>query len=555
MDRRSTLRTLLGRAKPIFTPENTQKTQITASAGLTPYAGDWTALQATHLLRRVTFGPTKTQIQDAVNNGLDATIAEILAPAPALAPPVNYDESDDPRVPIGSTWVDADYANRALNGYRRRSLYAWQMEVLRNAGINIAEKMTLFWHNHFVIEGINDPKFVYHYIKSLRDNSLGNFKELVKMMTINPAMLRYLNGNQNTKRSPNENYARELLELFSIGKGPQVGSGDYTNYTEEDILEISKILTGWIDTGWFSNNGQQIGAMFRENQHDTSDKTLSARFNNAVIRNNGEQEYSDLIDVIFQQEEVARFIVRKFYRYFIYYNIDEDIEQNIIEPLAQQMIAADFEIKPVIETLLKSEHFFQVGCIGCMIKNPIDFAIGILRQFDVSPIQNDLDVRYTTWLRIFYSIRDMQMGYFLPPNVAGWKAYYQQPQYYRTWIGSATLVARSNFAKRMVTYGYNISGNRTEVDVLGYLETLEMPSDVNMMIDELTELFLPQPISDEQKVYLKEALIQQLPDYEWTEEYIGYLDNPTDNRIVRSIQTKVERFFTALLNMAEHQLS
>jgi hypothetical protein len=255
MDRRATLATLLGRTKQ-------QKNARTASAapvvsGILPYAGPWEFEQAAHLLRRAMFGPNYQQIKDAVANGMDATVDQLLADLAMPDPPLNYNFNQDPNVPIGATWIDAPYSPTVnfLN-YRYQSLFGWTIEQIFTEGVSIREKMTLFWHNHFVTASgiVVDTKFVYNYITLLRENSLGNFRELVKAITINPAMLRYLNGNQNNKFAPNENYARELLELFTIGKGELAGPGDYTNYTEEDVIEIARVLTGWIDTGYFTNN-------------------------------------------------------------------------------------------------------------------------------------------------------------------------------------------------------------------------------------------------------------------------------------------------------------
>ena len=155
-----------------------------------------------------------------MQNGLNATVAEILAELPLPDPPVNYYSEDD-NVSIGQTWIDSPYPDnrQVARGARNRSLAGWSMGRLLNEGINIREKMVLFWHNHFAIERqkVNDPKFIYRYITLLRENALGNFKQLVKDVTIDPAMLRYLDGHQNTRRKPNENYARELLELFFTG--------------------------------------------------------------------------------------------------------------------------------------------------------------------------------------------------------------------------------------------------------------------------------------------------------------------------------------------------
>ena len=156
-------------------------------------------------------------------------------------------------------------------------------------------------------------------------------------------MLLYLNGNENTKEAPNENYARELLELFTIGKGEVAGPGDYTTFTEQDVQSMARVLTGW--TINLLAIGTKLESIFLAPRHDTGSKQLSSRFNDEIIENAGDQEYSNLIDVIFEQDEVSKFICRKIYRYFINHEIDDEIEANIIEPMAQIIRDDNYEVE------------------------------------------------------------------------------------------------------------------------------------------------------------------------------------------------------------------
>ena len=344
----------------------------TQTTGLDKYTGEWSLTDAAHLLRRTTFGPTLAEIKMGHAMGLDALVQRLIQPSPMPNPPLNANFADDPNVPIGSTWVTAPYvAGENLERYRNQSLAAWTLQQQLQEQFSLREKMTLFWYNHFAVHNINDPKYLYKHVTLLRENALGNFKQLVKEVTLDPAMLRFLNGNQNTRQAPNENFARELLELYTIGKGPQVAQGDYSNYTEEDVIAIAKVLTGWRDIGYRTlNPSVQLHAIFVANRHDTSTKQLSHRFGQAVIPNMGEREYSYLIDLIFQQQEVARFICRKLYRWFVYYVIDESVENAIIEPLADLLIRQNFELQEVVRTLISSEHFFDRLNRGPMIKHP-----------------------------------------------------------------------------------------------------------------------------------------------------------------------------------------
>ena len=561
MDRRTTLTTLLGKKNK--SDHNDLKNKIfqkaektgTTSSGLDPYTGPWEYEQAAHRLRRTTYGPTYVKIKDAVQNGLDNVITQLFAVQTLPSPPINYNYEDDSNVPIGTTWIDSPYSlTENFIGYRNRSLVAWTMGLMANEEISIREKMTLFWHNHFVIGDINDPKFVYKYITLLRENALGNFKDLVKKVTIDPAMLRYLNGNENTKTAPNENYARELMELFTLGKGDLAGPGDYTTFTEDDVVAMAKVLTGWRDIGFFTLEFNQIDSVFIANRHDTDPKQLSHRFDNVIIDNSNDEEYADLIDIIFQKEEVSKFICRKLYRWFVYYKIDDDVEQNIIVPMAQLLVDNDYEIAPVLEALLKSDHFYDVENYGCMIKNPMDFTMAMINQFEVQ-IPTDLELQYRVWLTLYEFPTILQMQYYSPPSVAGWKAYYQEPSFYQIWTNSVTLPFRAQLAGLMLTTGINIPGDNPIIDVLAFLDTVDDPYDVNNMLDEFIKIIFSKDISQNQKDYLKAILIPGLPDFEWNVEYTEYASDPGNETLANSIRNKLTNLFFAMLTMPEYHLS
>ena len=528
-----------------------------SSFNLQPYSGEWNIGKAAHLLRRTTFGPTRDEILDAASEGMYNVVNRLLEARPLPDPPINFYYEGDPNVAIGETWIDAPYTrsdnSNAIIQSRLNSLNAWITGLTLEEGVNIREKMTLFWHNHFVTGDIRDARFVYRNLDLYRRNALGNFRELTKAVTVDPAMLVYLNGNQNTYLQPNENYARELLELFTIGKGPAAAEGDYTNYTEHDVAAIAKVLTGWRDTGYFSRNGEEIGTVFRSRLHDPSAKSLSHRFGKAIIPNLGNQEYAYLIDIIFRQDEVARFIVRKIYRWFVYYEINEKIESTIIQPLSELLIKENYEINPVIEMLLLSDHFYDPYAVGSMIKNPLDFSASLIRQLQIELGDQQVN-KYEVWRRL-YGLNDLQqMAYFSPPNVAGWKAYYQQPLYYRTWINSSTLSFRSILTLLAVN-GIRINRFRLQADLLGFIRNLPGSDDPNTLIDQLIMIFLPYDLAEEQKDYLKSVLLPGLPDYEWTTEYNRYLNNPGDNLLREAVLKKLRDLVMALLVLPEFQLS
>ncbi|MFZ1678305.1 MAG: DUF1800 domain-containing protein [Saprospiraceae bacterium] len=519
---------------------------------LDPYTGTWDKSTARHLLKRAMFAPNASQIAQAVTDGLDVTIQKLFATPSDPGLPLNFNEPNDPNVPIGSSWVNAAITPN-LN-YPQLSVRAWQLSLFLNEGVSIREKMVLFWHNHFVTANALIGKMIYQYVNVLRDNATGNFRTLVEQMTVNPLMLMYLNGNESNKNAPNENYARELLELFTIGKGIEAGPGDYTNYTEQDIKEIARALTGWTSNGIaFNQAGNLPSAIFRPNRHDTGTKTLSNRFGNAVISNLGDQEYKKVIDIILNQAEVARFMARNLYRWFVYYFIDDEIESTVIEPLADVLRQNNYEIKPALTALLSSEHFYHDNAIGAMIKSPVDFTMSTIKPFEVTTNLN-LKQTYQLWFALHQLNTTLQQDVFTPPDVAGWKAYYQEPVFYRYWINSVTLTTRRAMTDGMAT-GINTIFNRPYgIDVLKVVGEIPNSIDPNDMIQALIDLVLPYPLTQVQLDYLKDVLIPGLPDFEWTVEYSAYLNDPTNDTIRMGVENRLKALFIALLGLPEFQL-
>ncbi len=554
MDRRATLHTLLGKKSDRST---TLRPLVPLGSGLEPYTGPWEYEQAAHLLRRTMFGPRHQEIKTAAAAGLQATVNQLFTELPLPDPPINYNFENDPNVPIGATWVNAPYTAgvNAIRNYRNLSLRVWTAEQLLFEGVSIREKLTLFWHNHFGVSNISDPKFWYQHITTLRANAWGNFRDLVKAITIDPAMLRFLNGNQSTRTAPNENYARELMELFTLGKGQAAGPGDYTTFTEQDVAAMARVLTGWRDRGYNTNNPDiAVESYFQANRHDTGNKQLSHRFDNQIITNKGEDEYAYLVDVIFERPEVARFISRKLYRWFVYYVIDETTEQAVIEPMAQLLEAHDFEIRPVLEALLSSTHFYHILNQGPMIKNPIDFVLSAFRPTAVSLPDNPTQ-RFQALRDLLRLTIPMQMEYFNPPDVAGWKAYYQAPAYYRTWISAATLPPRMRYTDTLSTNGYRFGNFYMRANVLEMVKISDDPYDPVRIVRDWARLLLPQVLTESQIAALKEILVPGLPDYVWGVEYTNYEAAPNNNALRNTVETKLRTLLRAMLSMAEFYLS
>ncbi len=531
-----------------------------SGSGLEIYSGAFGKDQILHLLRRTTFGATTEDIDLLSGMTVETAVDTLLSTSkiPPSPPINNYSSSKDPTgVLPGETWVNAAY-HSTVNNQRNESFKSWWIGLMWSQSCSIEEKMCLFWHNHFATEttATFDARFVYKHHTLLRQYALGNFKELTRLITTDPAMLVYLNGYVNTKFSPDENYARELQELFTLGKGP--GS----KYTEEDVRAVSRLLTGW------KVNQSGNSSYFDPLLHDSADKHFSGFYDNAVIRglggsNGGMFELNELIELMFAKEEVSKFIARKLYRYFIYYNIDSLTESKVIEPLAQIIRSNNYEIKPALRQLLCSAHFFDPVNAGCFIKTPLDLVIGLLRTTDVTIQSAVTDPKVTTIQRygVFGAIKNisakMQMNIGDPPNVAGWPAYYQSPLFYQLWINSDTLATRNLFVDVMASNtGIVASNAKILIDPITLAKKFPHPEDPDILIDEIVEYLYAIPISSTTKEQLKIStlLSGQLSDHYWTDAWSAFESDPEDVANKNSVSIRLRTLLKALMNGAEFQL-
>ena len=530
---------------------------LVAESGLTPYSAEWNKKLATHLLKRTMFGAKKADIDYFKNKTMSEAVSELINTAiPAPNPPVNnYSSTNaDPDIAAGATWVNAPSAGASgtISNNRRYSLQSWWLGLQINQARSLEEKMVLFWHNHLVTEypGL-DPRHLYTYNVTLRKNALGNFKTMIKEITLNAAMLVYLNGNKNTSGAPNENYGRELQELFTMGKGPN------SLYTESDVQAAAKVLTG------FSYNNTTFKYTFTSSKHDSSNKKFSAFYGNTIITGrtgaSGEFELDDLLDMLFRQEELSKFICRKIYRFFVYYQIDDTIEANVITPLAKIFRDNNYEIKPVLLALFKSEHFYDNLNIGCSIKSPQDLLVGLCREFNlVFPnAETNYVEAYALWRVIILAAKDMGQEMGNPPNVAGWAAYYQEPQYHQLWINSNSLPLRNKFTDTIITNGFTKNSKKIIIDPIAFADNLENPSDPNLLIDESLELLFMIPLTQTSKDYLKTQILLsgQSSDSYWTTAWNNYKAAPTNTSYKNIVFIRLQSLYKYLMAISEYQLS
>ena len=547
MDRRAFL--TAKKKKPVFIAP-----KFRTQSGLTPYSGPWTRNEVQHLLKRTMFGSTKADIDYFITRTIDQAVDELLNPtAPLPAPPLNDYTTPDPGVAAGTTWVNNYTLDDAINMGRRASFKKWWAGLMINQDRSIREKLTLFWADHFGTETntIGLANFVYRHNNLLRQSCLGDFKKLIKDVTIDAGMLRYLNGYLNTNTAPDENYARELQELFTLGKGPTVV------YNEPDVRAAAKILTGW------RINPTTYEVFFDPTKHDTTAKTFSSYYNNTTVAGqsgaNGALETDELINMIFQKEEVSKYICRCIYRWFVYYKIDAGTEADVIEPLATIFRSSNYNIHTVLSTLFKSEHFFDVLNQGCLIKSPVDEVVSCLREFKV--VFPDAATAYADAYGMWNYVRNWlaTMGQDIgdPPDVSGWPAYYQEPSFHEIWISADTLPKRNQFTDTMIGNGYTRNGKKLIIDAVAFTQTLPNPGDPNALIEDALAILYMVPLSDASKSQIKTQILlsSQTQDYYWTNAWMAFVANPTDQATYNIVNGRLKSLYQYLMNLSEYQLS
>lgn len=558
MDRRDFLTASKTKKKTPLKPVQFVKPARVLS-GLNPYAGQWTTNEVIHLLKRTMFGAKKADVDYFLGRTVSQSVDELMNPtAPNPTPPIKeYVTSTQPGTPDtniaqGTTWVNDINNDGTVQSQRSASYKKWWTGVLVNQDRSIKEKMNFFWIDHFGNESsdIGNANWVYKQHTTIRQHTLGNYKQMVRDITLDYGMLRYLNGYLNTATAPDENYGRELQELFTLGKGPD------SKYTEGDVKEAAKVLTGW------RVNGANYTTFFDPTRHSTANKQFSSFYNNTIITGRtgataGDLELNDLLNMIFAQNEVAKFLVRKFYRWFVYYEIDAATEANVITPLADIFRSSNYDIKPVLTTLFKSEHFFDIANQGCVIKTPIDVVIGSMREFEVNmPLATDWDTNYGHWNTLYSWMINMGVTLHDPPNVAGMPAYYQEPAFHEIWITTDSLPKRNQFTDVMTNSGYLRNGFRMQFDFTTIAKTFSNPGNPNDLLKDALNYLYRIQVSPQTMAQMKTQMLlsNQLYDYYWTNAWSAYISNPTTANF-NTVNTRLKDLFRYIMNLSEYQLS
>lgn len=444
----------------------------------------WNRVKAAHLLNRAGFGGTPEEISRLAAMRFEAAVEDVLNFGPldrSEIPNVDFSElrqAVEELMQLRRSGAGQEAVRRLAQQTRRanrlkfQELRAYWIRRMIRTRWPLQEKMTLFWHGHLV-SGLPETRVAEHMNQQLdlfRRMSTGNFKDLILAISRDPAMLSYLDNNTNRKGKPNENYARELLELFTMGIG---------NYTEVDVKEAARAFTGW------TFQGNEF--VFRRNQHDEGSKTFLGR--------TGNLDGTDIIDIIFEQPATARLLPRKLWEFFAYVSPEE----SVVEDLARAFRSARWELKPLLRRIFLSEGFYSERAIRTQIKSPAQLVVGAVRL-------TGAEVPEQALLR---SMDLMGQALLYPPSVGGWPKG-------QGWVNTASILLRYNFSGLLLNGG-----------MPGLRQTRALPARVDHLIDaarvrtardviqQLTERFIQTPLDGKHRWGLVRAFGTNREDTPW----------------------------------------
>jgi uncharacterized protein (DUF1800 family) len=441
-----------------------------------PYTPDaanpWDLKKVGHVYRRAAFGASWAELQAGLKVGPQALIDRLL--------------KGGERSPVYDADTEEFLSAAAKKFNAGPQASAWWLYRMLHGGHALKEKLTLFWHNHFATSNakVQNAAYMVGQYELMQRHSLGNFAELLQAMSKDPAMMIWLDTVQSKKGQPNENYARELMELFSLGIG---------NYTEKDIREAARAITGWeIQNGKFHNNTAQF---------DSSNKT--------VLGKTGNWKGEDVVRICLDQPACPRFIVSKLYRFLI--SESDSPATEVIEPLAKQF-ANGYDFGKLVETVLRSNLFFSEHAYRARIKAPVDYVLGMARALDARMGTQNNALNLTT------ALENMGQNVFHPPSVKGWDGG-------QTWLNGQTLLFRQNLALDLAR---RPAGHQRPATAYAVAEAHGKKTDAELASFFL-ELFLQGDVPEETKKrvfdYAKSARAQKVPAY-WTKQDV------TEHRVI-----------------------
>lgn len=416
----------------------------------------WDYRRAVHLYRRSGFGASLNTIQTALAKNPVDLVDEIVQTAKNLAPATP---------PAWANWTLQNYSPDpdTRNTQIANQIIEWGSKWVKDMKNNgLRDKMSFFWHNHFVtkIETYYCPSWMYRYHHLLQKYALGNFKTFVHEMGITPAMLIYLNNIQNNRFQINENYARELLELFTLGVD--------NNYTQQDITNVARAITGWNGIDQTNLCGDVV---FVSLLWDPTNKTIFGK--------TGPWNYDDVIDILFSERamEISEFITRKLYRHFV----NPDVDEGMVTELATVFRQNNFELAPLMKAMLSSTHFFDDATIGTIIPGHIEYFLTFLNEMGY---QDSDELLYAVGL----SGGDYNQQIFSPTDVSGWPGN-------RHWVNTGSFTYRAENILNIMGYYYALNGNALEeLRSLAKGLTIQGETDPEVVVRAITGYLLPNAL-------------------------------------------------------------
>lgn len=440
-----------------------------------PSAGNpWDRVKAAHLLNRAGFGGTPDEIDRLARMRFEDAVDELLnyEAVPGEVQGVTFTEVHQAAVEyarLRAARADERTLREAQNRVQRANREKfqelrvdWLRRMLTTRRL-LQEKMVVFWHGHLVagFPAVKSAEHMSIQLELFRRMAMGNFKDLILAISRDPAMIEYLDNNSNRKGHPNENYARELMELFTMGIG---------NYTEQDIKEAARAFTGWT----FDRNG----FVFNERQHDDGLKTF--------LGHTGNFDGADIINIIFERPATARWLPRKLFEFYAYLGPEE----TIVDDLAKVFKASNWSVKAVLRTIFQSALFYSEQTIRVQIKTPVELVVGAVRALGA-------DASEPVLLRAMDLMGQMLL---YPPNVGGWPRG-------QGWINTATIFVRYNFSNLLLNGSMpGVSGRRQSPVRVDHLVDASKAQTMGHVVDQLVDRFIQAPLSDRRRWALLRAL-------------------------------------------------
>jgi hypothetical protein len=579
---------------------NSRKARKEVTAGLEPYTGEFGPAQKKHLLNRTMVGMAKRHMDDLEGLTLGEAINLIFTPEELGEPVNNYFiemdaaaykeryESDD--VGPGEPFIDRPYKRlrptfeEQFGGERHNAILTWVNESIYNQKTSIHWKLFVFLHNLTPTKAfdLGGHKFIFNYIKLIFNGVLGDYKEFIYKLTIDPSMLNYLNLQLSQKDTPDENYAREVQELFTVGKRP------FSKFTEEDVRSVARALVGWrfdYDKMIYTE-GHEPAIDFNDWNHDQGDKQFSSFYNNHIIKGktgqNGREELQEVIDMIFETSESCIYPCRRLYQFFVYPEVSQEVESTIIKEMAEVMRENNFSLIEPLKLLLKSGHFFDSSNFNSIIKSPLEFTFGLYKEFDLfngelrtwvqednreyyysdgdrpdlfpEKLVNERSRSYFFFSDLYWSLSSQGLRLFEPPSVSGWPAYYQEPVYDLFWVNSVTVKKRKQTSEGAARWGVWLrDGVHIRFNLKDYLDSFTLPNNLEVLLSEMQDRFLGAPIPERAKNRIKSSVLGDKNDHYWTDLVDAYLNNPTsDNR--NQLNWRLEQLLYQFFELAEIHL-